>query len=95
MGGGQKFSLRRLQAVGRHIYVTSSPGRMVTYPAAELLGRWLESWSGDAGGGAAAILAAPGFEPPTKKSAVACIAIWPLPMLRPAVLPTAWTRVCH
>ena len=45
------------------------------------LGRWFKSWSGDAGGGAAAILTAPGFEPPTKKSVSACITIQPLPIL--------------
>ena len=38
-------------------------------------------------------LAAPGFETPTKRSAAACITIPLLPMLRPIVFPTAWSRV--
>ena len=46
-------------------------------------------------GGAAAVLAAPRFEPPTKKSMVACITIRPLPIPSLDVLPTAWKRVCH
>ena len=33
--GGQKFVLRRLQAVGRQTAVTANPGRMVTQPTAE------------------------------------------------------------
>ena len=35
MGGGQKFSLRRLQAMGRHTYDTLTSGRMVMPTAAE------------------------------------------------------------
>ena len=35
MGGGQKFSLRSLQAMGRQVAVTNNPGRMVTQPASE------------------------------------------------------------
>ena len=81
--------------MGRHTYDTPSSGRMVMHPAAEFLGRRFESWPVDAGGGAAAILAAPRFEAPTKKSAAACITIRPLPKLRSVGLPTAWTRVCH
>ena len=81
--------------MGRHTYDTPSSGRVVMHPAAEFLGRRLESWSVNAGGGGAIILAAPGFGPPTKKSAAACITIRPLPMLRAVGLPTAWTRVCH
>ena len=49
-----------------------------------LLGRRFESWSVDAGGGAAAILAAPGFAAPAKKSAAACITIRPLRILTSA-----------
>ena len=60
-----------------------------------ILGRRFESCPADAGGGAAAVLATPGFEPPTQKSAAACITIRPLLLLTPVVLPTAWTRVCY
>ena len=63
--------------MGRHITVTSNPGRMVTHLTAEFLGRRFESWSVDAGGGAV-----PWFKPPTKKSTAACITIRPLPVLR-------------
>ena len=34
-GGGQKFSLKRLQAMGRLITITSNPGRRVTHQTAE------------------------------------------------------------
>ena len=81
--------------MGRHIYDTLSSGRMVMPTAAEFLGRRSESWLVDGGGGGTAILAAPGFGSPTKKSAAACITIRPLLMLRSIGLPTAWTRVCH
>ena len=64
-------------------------------PSRRFFGRRFESWSLDAGGGAAAVLAAPGFEPPIKKSAATCITIRPLPILSLVVLPTAWTRVCR
>ena len=64
-------------------------------PSRRFFNRRFESWLVDASGGAAAVLAALGFEPPTKKSAVGCITIRSLPILRPIVLPTAWTRVCH
>ena len=66
MGGGSKVFAEKAPSNGRHICVTSTPGRMVTHPAAEFLGRRFESWSVDAGRGAAAVLAT-GFEPPTKK----------------------------
>ena len=52
-----------------------------------ILGRRFESWSVNAGGGTAAIFAAAGFELPTKKFAVACITIRPLPILRPSSSP--------
>ena len=39
-------------------------------PGRRILGRQFDSWSMGAGGGTAAVLAAPGFEPPTKKSAL-------------------------
>ena len=64
-------------------------------PGRRILGRRFDSWSADAGGGAAAVLPAPGFEPPTKRSTAACNTIRPLLILRMIVLPTAWTRVCH
>ena len=47
-------------------------------PNCSILGRRFQSCSVDAGSGAAAMLAAPGFEPPTKKFAAACITIRPL-----------------
>ena len=81
--------------MGGHICDTPRSGRMVMHPPAEFLGRRFESWSVDVGGSAATILAAPGFQPPTKKSAAVCITIRPLPMPRSVGLPTAWTRVCH
>ena len=62
---------------------------------ANLFGRRFESWWVDAAGGTAVVFTAPGFEPPTKMFAAACITIRPLPILIPAGLPTAWTRVCH
>ena len=64
-------------------------------PGRTILGGRFESWSADAGSGTAALLAAPGFEPPTKKYAAAYITVRPLLILRPAILPTAWTRVCR
>ena len=57
--------------------------------------RQFESWWGDAGGGVTTVLAPPGFAPPTKMTAAACITIRPLSVLRAIPLPTAWTRVCH
>ena len=47
------------------------------------------------GAGAGAVLAALGFEPPTKKSAAVCITIRPLPFTGPVVLPTGCGCVCH
>ena len=64
-------------------------------PSCRFFGRRFESWCVDDGGGAAAVLAAPRFEPSIKKSLAACITIGPLPMLTSVVLPTAWNRVCH
>ena len=78
MGGVKSFSLRRLQAVGRHIAVTPNAGRMVTLPTAKsLLGNLSPGRSTIAGGGGT-ILAPPGFEPPTIKTLVSYITIWPL-----------------
>ena len=84
LGGGQKFVVRRLQAVGRHDSVTANPGRMVTQPTANFLlggsnpGRRFEPRSGEHsdGGGSG-------------------ITIWPLRALKTAFPPTAWSRVCH
>ena len=43
--GGQKFVVRRLQAVGGHVAVTTNPGRMVTQPAADFWVGSFESWT--------------------------------------------------
>ena len=81
MGGGQKFSLRRLQAVGR---------RAANY---RFLGWRFESWSIGCRraaplGRAAAMFARPGFEPPTKMSADSRFTVRPLLTLRLLFLPT-------
>ena len=85
-GGVQNISLRRLQAVGRHLTVTSNPGRKV---GSSNPGQWTVVRR------AAAIFARPGFEPPPKKSVASCITVRPLIALMAAALPTAWSRVCH
>ena len=93
-GGGSKVFAEKPPSNGRqvfHIRLRSNGNA----PGRRFLGRLFESWSVDAGRGAAAVLAAPGFEPLAKKSVAACITIRPLPGLDPIVLPTAWTRVCH
>ena len=64
--------------MARHTCRTSSSSRMVMHLAAEFLGRRFQSWLVVAGGSAAAMLATAGFEPPTEKSANACITIRPL-----------------
>ena len=46
-------------------------------------------------GRAAAIFAGPGFELPTKKSAVGCMTVRPLLTLGAVVPPTTWSQVCH
>ena len=69
MGGGQKFLLNRLQAVGTHnaaharyAGVGSNPGSVIFAAAA--------------GGGAT--VARPGFEPPTARMPAGCITTRPL-----------------
>ena len=95
MGGGQKFVVRRLQAVGTHVAIITNPGRMVTQPAADfLVGSW-NPCRPTVIAGAAVMFARPGFKPPTQKSAVGCITIRPLRALKISFLPTAWIRVCH
>ena len=69
--GGQKFSLRRLQAMGDAVLLHPPMVNMVTHPAADYLGWRFESQLVDAGRDAAAVLAARGpnhrpksFQPP-------------------------------
>ena len=77
-GGVKKFSLKRLQAVGWPIAVTSNAGPMVTQPIAKFqvsgsnLGRSIVV------GGAAAMFTRSGLEPPTKWPPASCITIRPL-----------------
>ena len=93
-GGGSKVFAQKAPSNGE-AHFCHNPGRMVTQPAA-----WFYVGGSNLGrltvvGGAAVIFARPGFEPPTKKSAAGCITIRPLLAPREAVLPTAWSRVCH
>ena len=81
--------------MGAQVTVIMNSGRMVTQPAADFLVGGSNPCGATVIGGVAAIFAQPGFEPPTKMSAVGCITIQPLLALGPSLLPTAWSRVCH
>ena len=73
-GGGQKFLLKRLQAVGKHIAHHTTDVRFAvgsSNPGLLTFG---------AGGGAK--FGRPGFEPPTKGTLVGCITTRPLPGLK-------------
>ena len=80
--------------MGTHVAAITNPGRMVTQLAA---GFWFGSSCPCQSTviASAAMLARQGFEPPTKKFAVGCITIRPLRALGIALLPAAWSRVCH
>ena len=94
-GGCQKFVIRRLQAVGRHPIVATSPGRMVTQPMAEFQVGSSNPGRAIVVGAARAIFPRPGFGRPTQNSAFGCITVLPLLVLRMGFLPTARSRVCH
>ena len=61
-----------------HVAAITNPGRMVTQPAADFWVGGLNPCQPTVVVGTAAMFARPGFEPPTKKSAVGCITIRPL-----------------
>ena len=64
-GGGQKFSLRTLQAVGKRIAVTQPVVERYRSPR-KVFGWRFEAWPTVGGAGGGAILTLSGFEPPTK-----------------------------
>ena len=64
--------------MGMHISDVTIHGRMVVQPRADFLVGGLNPCLSTAIGGAAAMSARPGFEPPTKKSAAGYITIRPL-----------------
>ena len=94
MGGGSKVFAEKAPSNGETPLCHIQPRSNGNASGYKILGWRFDSLSMDAGV-AAAILAAPGFEPPTKKSVAACITIWPLLILSTVVLPTVWTHVCH
>ena len=64
--------------MGRHIAVTPNAGRMVTQPTTKFLVGGSNPGRSIVAGGGGAILAQPGFEPPTITTLVNCITIRPL-----------------
>ena len=92
--GGSKVFAEKAPSSGRHICVTATPGRMVTHPTANFLGRRFESWWVDAGGGgAAAVLAAQGFEPHYHSATANCNQLFS-PLLGPMSATDKKPKVC-
>ena len=78
MGGGQKFSLRRLQAVGSLFQSDHRRSNGSPADAKFSVGGSNPGPRTVAGGGGGAVFTRPGFQPPTKKTLVSCTTVRPL-----------------
>ena len=79
VGGGQKFSLKRLQAVGKHSATTQRRSNGNAADAKFSVGGSNPGQLTFGGGGGGGVkFSRPGFEPPTKENTVGCITIQPL-----------------
>ena len=87
LGGGQKFSLRRLQAVGKLILLSHNRRSNGNTAHSKFSVGGSNPGRPTVGGSGSAVFNRPGFEPPTKKTPVSCITIRPLLGLRRKVSP--------